>query len=211
MIFFKWYFTKSDSGDYLKFSKDLVSVSEIANLPTKFGKFKIQAFLEISTGKEHVALFTENLSTLQNPLLRIHSECLTGDGFGSLKCDCGEQLDFALKKIADEGGILIYLRQEGRNIGLLNKVNAYALQDTGLDTVEANHQLGFEADARSYEMADFILNFLNIKTVKLLTNNPDKIKKVDVKVIERIPIIIMSNSYNEKYFKTKKEEMGHLF
>jgi GTP cyclohydrolase II len=195
----------------MKFSKDLVTVSEVANLPTKFGKFKMRAFLEVSTGKEHVALFTENLSNLEIPLLRIHSECVTGDAFGSMKCDCGEQLDFALKTIFEEGGILIYLRQEGRNIGLVNKVNAYALQDRGLNTIEANHQLGFEADERSYEMADFILNFLNISSVKLLTNNPDKLKKVDVKVVERVPIVMETNFYNEGYFKTKEEEMGHLF
>jgi GTP cyclohydrolase II len=195
----------------LKLSNDLVKISEVAKLPTKAGNLKIQAFQEISTGKEHIAIFSEDFQLSEAPLLRIHSECVTGDAFGSLKCDCGDQLDFALRKIAKEGGIVIYLRQEGRNIGLVGKVNAYALQDTGLNTVEANHQLGFEADERSYEMADFILKHFEVSQVRLLTNNPDKMKKVDIKVVERVPIIMEENLHSHNYFKTKREDMGHLF
>ncbi len=184
-----------------------IAISNIANLPTKYGEFKIQSFQE--GVKEHLVIFKEPIK--DTPLVRVHSECLTGDTLGSLKCDCGEQLDFALKSISKEGGMVIYLRQEGRNIGLLNKVNAYALQDMGLDTVEANHQLGFGADERSYEIVEFILNHFGINSIRLLTNNPKKIESLkNIEIKERIPIIIKSNSYNKKYLKTKKEQMGHM-
>jgi GTP cyclohydrolase II len=195
----------------LTFSERVVEISNIANLPSKFGKFQIQAFRELPENKEHLAIFTTNFQELEAPLVRIHSECLTGDALGSLKCDCGEQLEFALYKISGEGGMVIYLRQEGRNIGLLNKVNAYALQDRGLNTVEANHQLGFEADERDYEMADYILKYFGISKIKLLTNNPKKMEKVGVEVTERVPIIIEENPYSSNYFRVKREEMGHLF
>jgi len=184
-----------------------IDISKIATLPTKYGTFKIQAFKEEE--KEHLALFTDDLS--DTPIVRVHSECLTGDALGSIKCDCGEQLHFALKLIASEGGMLIYHRQEGRNIGLLNKVNAYALQDQGYNTVEANHQLGFSADERTYEIVEFILNHYGIKKLKLLTNNPKKIESlVGIEIVERLPIQIKANPYNEAYLKTKKEELGHL-
>ncbi len=137
-----------------------------------------------------MALFTDDLS--DEPIVRVHSECLTGDALGSVKCDCGEQLHFAQALIAKEGGMIIYHRQEGRNIGLLNKVNAYALQDGGLDTVAANHQFGFKADERTYEVVEFILKHFGIKKLKLLTNNPTKIDSLpDIKIIERIPIQIV--------------------
>ena len=185
-----------------------IEISKIATLPTKYGIFKIQAFKD-ALGKEHLALFTEVLS--EAPIVRVHSECLTGDALGSVKCDCGEQLHFALELIAKEGGMLIYHRQEGRNIGLLNKVNAYALQDTGYDTVAANHQLGFKADERTYEIVEFILKHFDIKKLKLLTNNPTKIESLpDIEIVERIPIKIAANPYNEKYLKTKKDQLGHL-
>ena len=185
-----------------------IEISQIATLPTKYGTFKIQAFKD-ALGKEHLALFTDALS--EAPIVRVHSECLTGDALGSIKCDCGEQLHFALELIAKEGGMLIYHRQEGRNIGLLNKVNAYALQDTGYDTVEANHQLGFKADERTYEIVEFILKYFDIKKLKLLTNNPTKIESLpDINIVERIPIQITANPYNEKYLKTKKDQLGHL-
>jgi GTP cyclohydrolase II len=185
-----------------------ISTSNIANLPSKFGNFNIKAYKE--GDKEHLAIFTKTLPEI--PVVRIHSECLTGDALGSMKCDCGSQLDFAMRYIQKEGGIILYLRQEGRNIGLLNKVNAYALQDTGLDTVEANHQLGFSADARSYEIVEFILKDLDIAKIKLLTNNPRKVKSLkDVEIVERLPIIMESNDFNENYLKTKKEKLGHLF
>ena len=143
--------------------------SEIASLPTKYGNFKIQSFKE--KDKEHLAIFTDNLPKI--PYIRIHSECLTGDVLGSLKCDCGEQLEFALKTINEKGGIVLYLRQEGRGIGLFNKVNAYALQDKGFDTVEANHQLGFEADMRDFSIVEKILKHFDIKKIKLLLHDVD--------------------------------------
>lgn len=184
-----------------------IEISQIATLPTKYGAFKIQAFKEGE--KEHLALFTDALS--ETPIVRVHSECLTGDALGSVKCDCGEQLHFALELIAKKGGMLIYHRQEGRNIGLLNKVNAYALQDQGYNTVEANHQLGFSADERTYEIVEFILQHYGIKKLKLLTNNPKKIESLEnIEIVERLPIRIEPNPYNEKYLKTKKEELGHL-
>ncbi|NPA51063.1 MAG: GTP cyclohydrolase II [Epsilonproteobacteria bacterium] len=184
-----------------------VEISKVANLPTKYGEFKIQAFKEGE--KEHLAIFKEPLG--DTPIVRVHSECLTGDALGSIKCDCGEQLEFALKLIAKKGGMVIYHRQEGRNIGLLNKVNAYALQDMGLDTVEANHQLGFAADERTYEIVEFILNHFNIKRIKLLTNNPSKIDSIkNIEIVERIPIKIAPNKFNENYLKTKKSKLGHL-
>ncbi len=185
-----------------------IDISQIAKLPTKFGTFLIQAFKEEQ--KEHLVIFSESLS--QIPIVRVPSECLTGDALGSMKCDCGEQLQFALSMIAKESGMVIYLRQEGRNIGLLNKVNAYALQDEGLDTVEANHQLGFDADERSYEVVEYVLNYFGIKKIKLLTNNPKKIESLEgVEIVERLPIIVEANPYNKSYLKTKQAKMGHLF
>lgn len=183
-----------------------IEISQIATLPTKHGTFKIQAFKEDE--KEHLAIFTDDLS--EAPIVRVHSECLTGDAIGSMKCDCGEQLDFALETIGKEGGLVIYHRQEGRNIGLLNKVNAYALQDKGFDTVAANHQLGFKADERTYEIVEFILEHFGIKKLRLLTNNPKKIESLEgIKIIERLPILIKPNPHNEGYLKVKKEQMGH--
>lgn len=184
-----------------------INISNIAKLPSRFGEFKIQSFQE--GVKEHLVIFKEPLG--ESPLIRVHSECLTGDAIGSLKCDCRDQLESALKAIANEGGMVIYLRQEGRNIGLLNKVNAYALQDKGLDTVAANHQLGFQTDERSYEVVEFILEHFGVKKIRLLTNNPKKIESLNgVEIIERRAIVIPSNKHNEGYLKTKKEQMGHL-
>jgi GTP cyclohydrolase II len=185
-----------------------IETSKIANLPSRFGTFKIQTFKE--GHKEHLAIFKEPLGDV--PIVRVHSECLTGDAIGSLKCDCRDQLEFALDSIEKNGGMVIYLRQEGRNIGLLNKVNAYALQDEGLDTVEANHQLGFGADERTYEIVEYILSYYGIKKIKLLTNNPKKIESLEgVEIVERLPIITLSNKHNEDYLKIKKAKMGHLF
>ena len=187
-----------------------IEISQIATLPTKYGTFKIQAFKDVE-GKEHLALFTNDLKEIEAPIVRVHSECLTGDALGSAKCDCGEQLTYAQALIAKEGGMVIYHRQEGRNIGLLNKVNAYALQDTGFDTVAANHQLGFRADERTYEIVEFILNHFGIKKLKLLTNNPAKMESLpDIDIVERIPIQITPNPYNKNYLKTKKDQLGHL-
>jgi len=183
-----------------------LKISEKASLPTKFGEFKIQSFEK--EGKEHLVIF-KNIPEI--PIVRIHSECLTGDALGSLKCDCGEQLEYALKLINEKGGMVIYLRQEGRGIGLFNKVNAYALQDKGFDTVEANHQLGFEADLRDFSIVEEILSHFNINKIKLLTNNPKKeFSLKNIEVVERIPIKIKPNPHNEFYLQTKKEKMGHI-
>lgn len=191
-------------------------ISKQAKLPSRFGEFYIQVFKEKNTGKEHAVIFSKDFNARlekgEDINVRIHSECLTGDAFGSMKCDCGEQLASALSYINKHGGMLIYLRQEGRNIGLLNKINAYNLQDSGLDTIEANHQLGFEADERSYEAADFILAYFGVKSIRLITNNPNKISSLkSVKIASRIAIEMRANSYDEEYLRIKKEQMGHLF
>ena len=186
--------------------------SEIANLPTKFGKFKVKAYKDEC--QEHLAIMSENFIDLVNPLVRIHSECLTGDTIGSLKCDCSNQLDLALKLISKNGGLIIYHRQEGRNIGLVNKINAYKLQDEGYDTIEANLKLGFQEDERDYSAIAYILQDLNIKKLKLITNNPSKIAFIEdlgIQITQRIPAITSINKYNKNYISTKKEEMGHLF
>ncbi len=184
-----------------------ITISDIANLPSQFGDFHVQAFKE--NEKEHLVIFSKELDEV--PVVRIHSECLTGDAIGSLKCDCREQLEYGLNMAYQKNGMVIYLRQEGRNIGLLNKINAYALQDKGFDTIEANHQLGFSADERTYEIVTFILHHFGIKKIKLLTNNPLKIQSLeDIEIIERIPIVMKPNKYNSDYLKTKKEQMGHL-
>ncbi len=185
-----------------------IEISDIANLPTKSGDFKVQSFKEGE--KEHLAIFTNRMG--DTPLVRVHSECLTGDALGSLKCDCGEQLSYALDLISKDSGMVLYLRQEGRGIGLLNKINAYALQDRGFDTVEANHQLGFMDDERSYEIVEFILKHFGINKIKLLTNNPKKIESIKgIKIVERLPIITDLNEHNREYIKIKKSKMGHLF
>ena len=184
-----------------------MDISNSANLPTKFGDFKIKSFKDGI--KEHLVIYKEPFGEI--PIIRVHSECLTGDALGSLKCDCGEQLQYALNLINKEGGMVIYLRQEGRDIGLFNKVNAYALQDKGLDTVEANHQLGFEADMRNFDIVSDILKHFNISKIKLLTNNPKKLNEIkDIEIIDRLSIRIKANKHNEKYLDTKRDKMGHL-
>ena len=185
--------------------------SNIANLPTKYGKFKIKAYKD--GNQEHLAIMSQDFETLDAPYVRIHSECLTGDTLGSLKCDCQNQLDLSLKFIAQQGGLVIYHRQEGRNIGLVNKVNAYALQDQGRNTIQANLELGFGEDDRDYSIVGHIFNDLGVKKLKLITNNPKKIQYVEslgIEIIERIPAITKSNQYNEAYLLTKKEQMGHI-
>ena len=185
--------------------------SNIANLPTKYGNFRIKAYKD--GNQEHLAIMSLDFETLETPFVRIHSECLTGDTLGSLKCDCQNQLDLSLKFIAKNGGLVIYHRQEGRNIGLVNKVNAYALQDKGRNTIEANIELGFKEDERDYRAVGYIFENLGIKKLKLITNNPAKLKYVEslgVEIVERIPAIIKANKYNELYLSTKKEKMGHL-
>ena len=185
--------------------------SNIANLPTKYGKFKIKAYKD--GNQEHLAIMSQDFENIDSPYVRIHSECLTGDTLGSLKCDCQNQLDLSLKFIALEGGLVIYHRQEGRNIGLVNKVNAYALQDQGRNTIQANLELGFGEDDRDYSIVGHIFKDLGVKKLKLITNNPKKIQYVEslgIEIIERIPAITKSNQYNEAYLLTKKEKMGHI-
>lgn len=188
-----------------------IEQSTIANLPTKYGKFKVKAYKD--NNQEHLAIMSEDFNELEAPYIRVHSECLTGDTLGSLKCDCQNQLDLALKFIAREGGLVIYHRQEGRNIGLLNKINAYALQDKGRNTIEANVELGFGEDDRDYRVVKYIFDDLKIKKLKLITNNPAKIEYIEslgVEILERIPAITKTNKYNEHYISTKKNKMGHL-
>jgi GTP cyclohydrolase II len=183
-----------------------IEISKIATLPTTHGDFLIQSFKEGI--KEHLVIFTNNLDEI--PTVRIHSECLTGDAIGSIKCDCQAQLNYALDFINDNMGMVIYLRQEGRDIGLLNKVNAYNLQDGGLDTVEANHQLGFADDERTYEIVDFIFDYYKIKKIKLMTNNPAKLNSLKVDIIDRVPVKVGKTPQNSEYLKVKKEKMAHL-
>lgn len=188
-----------------------IEVSSIANLPTKHGRFRIKAYKDDS--QEHLAIMSEDFGAIDTPIVRIHSECLTGDVLGSLRCDCNNQLNLALELIAKEGGLVIYHRQEGRNIGLVNKVNAYALQDEGYNTVEANLKLGFKADERDYGAVGYILKDLGVTEMRLVTNNPRKIAFVEslgIDIIQRIPSITEVQKYNERYLQVKKNQLGHM-
>lgn len=188
---------------------------ESTKLPTPFGMFTMHGFSDDETDKEHVVLTMGDLSDGEPLLARVHSECLTGDALFSMRCDCGPQLQAAMHKISVVGrGVIFYLRQEGRGIGLLNKIKAYNLQDLGADTVEANEQLGFGADMRDYSILKPMLEHLNIKALKLLTNNPRKVKALQdmgINVVERIPHQTGRNPHNAKYLETKKGKLGHLF
>lgn len=187
-----------------------------SKLPTAFGDFEIIAFQDQSTGEEHIAL-VKGINTISNQpvLVRIHSECLTGDAFASLKCDCGPQLHSTMKMINEAGqGIILYLRQEGRGIGLTNKIRAYALQDQGHDTLDANLLLNLPADARKYDMCAIMLGYLKIQNVKLITNNPFKIKSLTdfgINVVERIPLKVGLNIFNKDYLETKQKRMSHMY
>ena len=209
--------TIADLVEYRKKQvKEKVSIERVVeiNMPTKYGDFKMFGFINKLNGEHHVALVKGEINEDMPVLTRIHSECLTGDVMGSKRCDCGEQFDLAMKKIAKEGrGILVYMRQEGRGIGLINKLKAYALQDQGYDTVEANVMLGFPADMRKYDVVAEILKDLGVKKVNLMTNNPRKINGLldyGIEVENRVPIQISSNEKNEFYLKTKKEKLNHM-
>jgi GTP cyclohydrolase II len=175
----------------------------------------IHGFEDTATGKEHIVLGMGDLSSPEPVLCRLHSECLTGDALFSMRCDCGPQLHFAMKKISEQGrGMILYLRQEGRGIGLLNKVRAYSLQDQGADTVEANEQLGFAADGRDYDLCKPIFEHFGVSQVRLMTNNPlkvDALSELGVEVVERVPIEAGHNLHNEDYLEVKSRKMGHLF
>lgn len=190
-----------------------INIIAKAKLPTIWAEFSILVVSEISNGKEHLVLSLGDLERI--PLLRIHSQCLTGDALFSLRCDCGSQLQMSLKMIADKGnGLLIYMAQEGRGIGLGNKIKAYELQDQGLNTIEANEKLGFEADQRDYSICGEILSFLNLGKVKLITNNPDKVKGLEesgIGVEERISLTVAPTKHNKEYLNVKEDSMGHLF
>jgi GTP cyclohydrolase II len=206
-------------GTYNRFVSESIRQVASADFPTRWGHFRILGFRGDfgengqSRSEEAVALVMGDIHSAP-PLVRIHSQCLTGDVFGSLRCDCREQLEMALQMIAEAGvGILIYEQQEGRGIGLMPKLQAYALQDEGLDTVEANERLGFKADERGFAMPAGILKSLGVSEVKLLSNNPDKVAALEhggVKVVERVPCEVAPTLHAEEYLKTKKEKMGHL-
>lgn len=194
-----------------------MSVEFIASsrLPTRHGEFTIHAFEDAATGKEHVALSMGKLDDSEPVLVRVHSECLTGDGFGSLRCDCGPQLEAAMQNVAQAGrGVILYLRQEGRGIGLVNKIRAYHLQDAGADTVEANEQLGFAPDLREYSMCKDMLAHLGVKAVRLMTNNPLKVEALEangITVVERVTLATGRNPHNAHYLDVKQSKMGHMF
>lgn len=200
--------------DYRKKNEDLMELYAKAKMPTKYGEFEILTFVNKITKQHHVVLTMGDISDGEDVLCRVHSECLTGDALGSRRCDCGEQYNYAMRAIAEDGrGIMVYMRQEGRGIGLVNKLKAYELQDKGLDTVDANRALGFRDDMREYYEAYQMLKKLGIKSVRIMTNNPEKIKHLEnygLEIEERIPIQIEATEYDLFYLQTKKERMGHI-
>jgi 3,4-dihydroxy 2-butanone 4-phosphate synthase / GTP cyclohydrolase II len=205
--------TVADLIEYRRRTEVLVERTTTVRLPTSYGEFSAVAFRELLTGKHHIALVKGNVDGAEDVLVRVHSECLTGDVFHSLRCDCGEQLDQALARIgAEECGVLLYMTQEGRGIGLLNKLKAYELQENGLDTVEANLELGFPPDLREYGIGSQILADLGLTTIRILTNNPRKITGIEafgLKVVEQVPIEVPPNDENQRYLEAKRNKLGH--
>jgi GTP cyclohydrolase II len=205
--------TTAPSKDQVKTSGQ-VQIMATAKLPTRFGDFTIVAFGNTLDHKEHVALVRGKVEGRENVPVRLHSECLTGDVLGSCRCDCRQQLEDSLLYLGrQERGVLLYLRQEGRGIGLINKIRAYALQDTGLDTVEANHALGFPDDARDYTVAAMMLKVLGVKSIQLLSNNPRKLRGLrenGVVITRRVPLVEKPNRHNRRYLETKARKSGHL-
>ena len=198
--------------EYRSHSEKLVRRGETIKMPTDYGKFDCHLYYVENADGHHLALVHGDISPDTPTLVRVHSECLTGDVFHSQRCDCGAQLDTALKQISEEGGILLYLRQEGRGIGLPAKIHAYKLQEQGYDTIEANEKLGFKSDLRDYGVGAQILSDLGVRKIKLMTNNPKKViglQGYDLEITEQIPLSIPSNPHNEKYLQTKKDRMGH--
>ena len=200
--------------EYRKRTETLVRRVADVDFPSKFGHFRIKSYESTLDGKCHLAIVKGDIRGKKNVLVRVHSECLTGDALGSLRCDCGQQLHIALRKIEEAGeGVVLYMRQEGRGIGLANKMRAYKLQDDGKDTVEANVLLGFAPDLRDYGIGAQILSDLGLTSIRLMTNNPAKrsgLEGYGLKIVERVPLEVEANKYNEKYLKVKKDKMGHL-